>query len=265
MSPAVRRPGFFPLRMADPVAWVGHLPFAYWLTGVIRPRVFFELGTHSGNSYFAFCQAVQEHGLATRCHAVDLWTGDRHSGPYDQKVYEDVSRHNREHYAGFSHLWRMTFDDAARKVPDRTVDLLHIDGLHTYEAVRHDFETWQRKLTEDAWVLFHDTHVREGDFGVWRFWAELKVRYPRHLEFPHSHGFGVLATGSSSRQSWMKPGSPEQKAFVREFARQGDSLLAWQRRSERRQRRFWRRCWHHWFPGRPRGLGIYSPARPNPA
>ena len=80
--------GFLPLQIEDPVAWVGHLPFAYWLTGVVRPRVFFELGTHSGNSYFTFCQAVREHGLQTRCNAVDLWTGDRHTGAYESTIYE---------------------------------------------------------------------------------------------------------------------------------------------------------------------------------
>jgi len=249
---------FFPLRVVDPLAWVGHLPFAYWLTAVIRPRVFFELGTHSGNSYFAFCQAVREHGLSTRCHAVDLWTGDRHSGSYDPSIYAEVTRHNEARYAAWSSLWRMSFDEAVTRVPDRSVDLLHIDGYHTVEAVRHDFETWQPKLTENAWVLFHDTHVREGDFGVWRFWDELKPRYPRHVEFSHSHGLGVLIPPNIRSEPWMMPGSPEKKTMVREFERQGESLLAWQRRGEKRRRRWWGRWWHRWFPGFPLGLGIFS-------
>lgn len=262
MTPASKRPssGFFPLRMADPVAWVGHLPFAYWLTGVIRPRVFFELGTHSGNSYFTFCQAVREHGLSTRCHAVDLWTGDRHSGSYDSSIHSEVTRHNEAHYAAWSSLWRMSFDEAVPRVPDRSIDLLHIDGLHTYEAVRHDFEAWEPKLAEGAWVLFHDTQVREGDFGVWRFWDELKGRYPRHLEFSHSHGLGVLATGRKGAEAWMVPGSPEQHGLAEEFENQGRRLLAWQHRAEKRRRKPLGRWWQRWFPGSPRGLGIFPPA-----
>jgi len=250
--------GFLPLRIEDPIPWGGHLPFAYWLTGVVRPRVFFELGTHSGNSYFTFCQAVKEHSLETRCHAVDLWTGDLHTGAYEAMVYEEVVRHNRERYGKWSSLWRMSFDHAASKVPDGSIDLLHIDGFHTYEAVRHDYETWKPKLAEGAWVLFHDTHVREGDFGVWRLWDELKTLYPWHLEFTHSHGLGVICTGVGKQEAWMVPNSSQQLRLVGSFEIQGRSLMAWYERSKKRKRKVIGRLWHRLFPGNPQGLGTFA-------
>jgi glycosyltransferase involved in cell wall biosynthesis len=155
-----------------------------------------ELGTHRGVSYSAFCEAVVHNKLATRCYAIDTWKGDEQTGFYNEDVYLDFRAFHDAHYAGFSELLRCTFDDALAYFSDASIDLLHIDGLHTYDAVRHDFERWQSKLSDRALVLFHDTNVRERDFGVWRWWEELRRRYPS-FEFLHGHGLGLLGFGRS--------------------------------------------------------------------
>jgi hypothetical protein len=174
-------------------AWIEHAPFAFWICQAQRPRVFVELGTHYGYSYFAFCQAIERLGLGTAAYAVDTWQGDEHAGFYDEIVFQSVATRNAR-YAGFSTLLRSTFDDACHYFADRSVDLLHVDGRHFGTDVEHDFETWRPKLTEDAVVLFHDTNVREREFGVWKFFAEIAARYPS-FQFVHGHGLGVLAPG----------------------------------------------------------------------
>jgi hypothetical protein len=176
-----------------------------------------ELGTHTGNSYFSFCQAVREKGLNTRCYAVDTWQGDEQAGFYGGDVFELVNQHNKSQYKSFSTLYRMTFDEALAKFQDQSVELLHIDGLHTYEAVRHDFETWLPKLAPGALVLLHDIKVTHGEFGVWKFWAELKERYPQNFEFRQSHGLGVIQLPSSNRKEdcpWLREGTAEEKILL---------------------------------------------------
>lgn len=185
-----------PLKL-PPSAWHGHIPFAGWITEALRPAMLVELGTHYGASYLSFCQTIQELGLGTRAYAVDTWEGDEHAAFYGNSVHAGLSEYHDGKYDDFSKLLRCTFDQALVKFEDGSIDLLHIDGLHTYEAVRHDFESWKPKLSDRAVVLFHDTQERQGDFGVWRLWGELSSQYPS-FEFSHSHGLGVLVVGENA-------------------------------------------------------------------
>jgi hypothetical protein len=135
--------------------------------------------------------------LPAKCFAVDTWQGDEQSGFYGEDIYLDFQKFHNERYAAFSTLLRCTFDDAAAQFESGSIDLLHIDGLHTYDAVRHDFENWLPKVSNRGIVLLHDTNERQPSFGVWRLWSELSALYPS-FEFVHGHGLGVLATGSDA-------------------------------------------------------------------
>ena len=180
----------------QPSGWQEHIPFAFWLIDRAMPRVFVELGTLSGNSYLAFCQAVKALELPTRCYAVDTWQGDAHTGSYGDDVYWALVNYHDCRYASFSRLLRTTFDGALEHFDDGSIDLLHIDGLHTYEAMRYDFESWRPKLSSRAVVLFHDTNVRERGFGGTKLWTELVDAYPHNFQFLHCCGLGVLGVGT---------------------------------------------------------------------
>ncbi len=160
----------------------------------VKPQRVVELGTHYGVSFFAFCEAAAAYSKSSFLYAVDTWEGDSQAGHYEQDVFEKVQLHANRNHRLRSRLIRSTFDEAAQYFDDQSIDLLHIDGLHTYDAVKHDYETWLPKLKDDSIILFHDINVRERDFGVWKFWQELKANHASH-EIANGHGLGVLIRG----------------------------------------------------------------------
>ena len=205
----VTMPSYVPI-----TAWLRHGPFAMWLIKAARPERIVELGSHYGFSYFAFCQAVKETGLATECFAVDTWQGDEHAGFYGEEVFTAVQAENAK-YESFSTLLRKTFAEALDDIEDGSVDLLHVDGRHFYNDVKEDFESWVPKLSKNAIVLFHDTEVRQRDFGVWEYWAELREKRAS-FNFRYQHGLGVLFWGDD-----LSPEVAElREAAETEFGRQ---------------------------------------------
>jgi hypothetical protein len=171
--------------------WEGHRNFAYDLVRYLRPDVIVELGSHYGCSLFSFAQAIKDANLQTILYAVDTWKGDEHAGFYGEEVIELVIKTCEKFFRNINiRLLRKTFDEALQDFEDNSVDVIHIDGLHTYEAVIHDFYTWLPKLRNDGIVLFHDIHSF-ADYGSDYFWKEISSQYP-NFSMKHSWGLGIL-------------------------------------------------------------------------
>lgn len=184
-----------PLQVLVFSAWAGHEPFLFTLMDLMRPRRYVELGVHEGQSFFTACQHYKSLGGYGEAVGIDLWEGDHQAGFYDGSIFSRFRSILAENYAGCGRYLRSSFADAATIFDPESIDLLHIDGLHTYEAVAADYRTWRSKLTQDGVILLHDTREFHSDFGVWRLMEEVKSEATEWFNFHHSHGLGVLAFG----------------------------------------------------------------------
>jgi len=79
----------------------------------------------------------------------------------------------------------------------RLLDLLFIDGDHTYEGVKDDFDTYSVYVRSGGAILFHDivTNNHFQSYGVDRFWREISPRFEKRFEFIDSlhpgRGMGI--------------------------------------------------------------------------
>jgi predicted O-methyltransferase YrrM len=173
----------------------------YSLAKSLKPEVCVEIGSARGKSACYVGLALAENGkgkiYAIDPHSKTDWNDD------DSVDTIDLFRQNIA-LLGLEdrvEIVRKTSDDAARGW-DRKVDLIFIDGDHTYEGVRRDWELFSPHLSEFGVAVFHDTawdidpvswsQYNREDMGVPRFVEELRrAGYPV-MTFPKDCGVSIV-------------------------------------------------------------------------
>lgn len=169
-------------------AWKGHRKFAEWLVNHINPETIVELGVDYGYSTYVFGQALQKNkdkkGIDGRITGIDLFLGDVHAG--ERNTYDFVLNKIKAHKLTQIDIVTSDFADYSKKWT-KPIDILHIDGLHTLEAVKEDFKNWAPSVKTDGIILFHDVAITT--FGIKDFFHSLLGGYK--LYFKHSAGLGI--------------------------------------------------------------------------
>ena len=161
-------------------AWTGHRAFADWLVRTMQPETTVDLGVDYGYSTFA----LAEHNPGT-VYGVDMFEGER--GATYGSTLEQAQGYCDE--LGLTNVVfiKDTFENVARTWT-KPIDILHIDGTHTTQAVTQDYKTWSPFVREGGVILFHDTDAFPEVGHVVR-------KLPGYVgEFRHSAGLGILCT-----------------------------------------------------------------------
>ncbi len=162
-----------------------------------KPKVVMEIGTANGGTLFCFSKLAPKDATII---SIDLPEGEFGGGYSKDKI---------PFYKAFAgekqtlHLLREnshapeTLDSVKKILKNQLVDFLFIDGDHSYEGVKKDFEIYSQIVrTNGGIVAFHDVAPKglpEFVGGVPAFWKEVKNKYAHeeYVKDPNQTGFGI--------------------------------------------------------------------------
>lgn len=86
------------------------------------------------------------------------------------------------------------------KLNIKTFDLIFIDGDHSYEGVKKDFEFYTTYLSDNGIVIMHDISLIQTDINVNKFWNEIDTtKYDKFPMFA-SNGLGLVRLRAKAKQ-----------------------------------------------------------------
>lgn len=154
----------------------------------VAPSVIVEIGSYAGGTLYAWNQ------VAETVIAVDLPPTGTYAATGQGKL-----AHGSAWVWGDSHD-PLTVETLKGILAGRPIDVLFIDGDHTYEGVKRDYEMYSPLVRDGGLIGFHDIidHPEHPDIQVSRFWREIRTEDADEFvsDGPQWGGIGVLhATG----------------------------------------------------------------------
>ncbi len=77
----------------------------------------------------------------------------------------------------------------------RKYDYIYLDGDHSYEGVKNDFEMFWPKLNKGGFMAIHDIGSPDKDgnvYGTRKYWKEISKEYKVALQFIEDPGLGIV-------------------------------------------------------------------------
>ena len=142
----------------------------------MKPRVILEIGTANGGTLFLFTRVALEDAIII---SIDL-PGGKFGGGYRkwrELLYKSfILQGQKIHLLRTDSHKRETLEQVGVILDGREIDFLFIDGDHSYEGVKKDFEMYSSLVKKGGIIAFHDIVVHPPEIGceVSKFWTEIR-------------------------------------------------------------------------------------------
>jgi predicted O-methyltransferase YrrM len=145
----------------------------------LHPSIILEIGTAKGGTLFLFSRVCAPSGILMSIDLPGGWYGGGYPA-WKAFLYRKFARsHQIIHLLrGDSHSREMS-EKVIELLGGKRIDVLFIDGDHSYEGVKKDFINYRNVVRKEGIIVFHDIVYNkfDPDIEVSRFWNEIKSQY----------------------------------------------------------------------------------------
>jgi predicted O-methyltransferase YrrM len=173
----------------------------FGLVQAIRPEVCVEIGSARGQSACYVGMALKHAGRG-HLYAIDPHEATAWNDSIGSNTLDDMRRNLASLDLDACVTIIRKYSDAAAKEWSRPIDLLFIDGDHSYEGVKRDWDLFAPHVRPFGMVVFHDT--------IWELnpdpgWSRADMGVPRFVDELRTAGYPVISFNQHCGISLVQP------------------------------------------------------------
>ena len=148
------------------------------IPALLNERRLFGCGVEVGVQQGAFSAILLSGWQGSHLISVDPWAEDTTEGYVDianlpQNGYYQLTQARLRPFGRRSSIWRTTSVEAAKLVPNFSLDFVYLDARHDYASVLEDLDAWIEKVRPGGIIAGHD--YIDGDFEAGSFGVKSAV------------------------------------------------------------------------------------------
>ncbi len=161
----------------------------------LSPQTVVEIGTHRGGTLYLWARLARPDATLV---SIDLPGGKFGGGysPFRAPIYRRFAQERQKlHLVRADSHAASTLEETKRLLGGQPIDLLFIDGDHTFDGVKKDWEMYAPLVRMGGLIVFHDVAGNYKETRVKAFWDTIKTGYSYREYMAHpdgQYGIGVL-------------------------------------------------------------------------
>jgi len=165
------------------------------IISLIRPRTILEIGTAKGGGLFLLGKIAEPNATIISIDLPGGKFGGEHFPSWKETIYESFGSTSQKIklIRADSHD-ENTVKEITNLIGNNQIDFLMIDGDHSYDGVKKDFEYYSSLVSEKGIIAFHDINEEYNEgVEVYKYWQKIKPEHESFeiIENQKGLGFGI--------------------------------------------------------------------------